>query len=66
MFLMRYLVLLAVAVVLFEDKAEAGFSCSIAGGFLGLFSSDSSNAGCSTSCVALGQSSGMCGSDGDC
>ena len=66
MFLMKHLVLLAIAVALLGNRVEAGFRCSIVGGFLGLFSSDAKDGGCSASCVVLGHSSGMCGSDAEC
>lgn len=56
----------ALALTLFGNHAEAGFRCSVVGGFLGQLSSAATNGACAASCVAFGQTSGICDADGEC
>merc|ERR1712088_401145 len=50
----------------FGSGTEAGFRCSVVGGFLNIFSGEAKSAACSASCVTLGHTSGICDSDGEC
>lgn len=61
------IVALSVLVVgLFGTGTYAGFRCSVAGGFLSLFSSSARDGACSASCVAQGKTSGACTDDEEC
>ena len=67
MICLKQIVILAVmAIALFGRLTEAGFRCSVVGGFLNIFSGEARSAACSASCVTLGHTSGICASDGEC
>ena len=66
MICLKQIVLVVVAIALFGHVTEAGFRCSVVGGFLNIFSGDARSAACSASCVTLGHTSGICDSDGEC
>ena len=67
MICLEQIVILAVmAIALFGRLTEAGFRCSVVGGFLNIFSGEARSAACSASCVTLGHASGICASDGEC
>ena len=66
MICLKQIVLVVVAIALFGHVTEAGFRCSVVGGFLNIFSGAAKSAACSASCVILGRTSGICDSNGEC